>query len=266
MTQFTFEKPKHWNNLTFTQKVEYACLKLSYFYAPYTNKLIAKDIVKQMCGDKIKVAKIIKLLKNENDFTEKDMNQNHIIKGVLFTCNLLFDNSHNFNYIKNKVQNHCHYPLPEYEKKYIDNKYLNKFIIEEIIDDKDFGKNGFAITYLIKCIKGIPEIFIVIDKLNKMEKDFYFNKNKKIEYINMDYNKLNLNEINYDIILPKKEILDKMYDLACILSKPFEFVRIDLYIDKNDDIYFSEFTFLPGGKGSINHPPEIDKKLSELWT
>jgi hypothetical protein len=266
MTQFTLEKPKYWNSLTFTQKVEYACLKLSYFYEPYANKLIAKDIVKQMCGDKIKVAKIIKLLKNENDFTEKDMNSNHILKGVLFTCNLLFDNSHNFNYIKNKVQNHCHYPLPEYEKKYIDNKYLNKFIIEEIIDDNNVGKNGKAFVYLFKCINSIPKIFSIRDKYNNYLRHYYYHDKNNIEKIIMNYKDFNENDFDNDSnILPKKEILDKMYDLAYILSKPFEFVRIDLYIDKNDDIYFSEFTFTPAGGNPI-FPYNIEKEYGKLWT
>jgi len=262
MNKIRFDKPYCWNNLSFTQKVEYACKRMSYNYLSYTNKLIAKDIVKKMCGDKIKVAKIVKLLKDENDFKEKDMNPNHILKGVLFTCNILFNETNNFDIIKNKVKNHCYHELILNEN-YKDKKYEYKFIIEEIIDDYTYSKNGVAIVYLFKCINGIPRIFSVRDKFMGFLRHYYYDENKNLEKINMS--KLKDKDFPY-LELPCRHILDKMYNLACILSKPFEFVRIDLYVDKNEDIYFSEFTFLPGGLGTINHPPEIEKKLSDLWT
>jgi len=43
------------------------------------------------------------------------------------------------------------------------------------------------------------------------------------------------------LLLPafeKPKNLDKMIEYAEKLSKNFEFVRMDFYIDKNDDIYY----------------------------
>jgi hypothetical protein len=51
---------------------------------------------------------------------------------------------------------------------------------------------------------------------------------------------------------------------AEILSNRFEFVRIDYYIDKNNDIYFSEFTFTPSA-GKITFDPVIEMKMGQAW-
>ena len=56
-----------------------------------------------------------------------------------------------------------------------------------------------------------------------------------------------------------------MKKYAEILSKPFEFVRIDFFIDRKNDIYFSEFTFTPLG-GKKYYSDEIELKLGKLWT
>jgi hypothetical protein len=56
-----------------------------------------------------------------------------------------------------------------------------------------------------------------------------------------------------------------MYDIACLLSKQFEFVRIDLYIDKNDKIYLNEYTFTPL-QGKMDYPLDIEMDLGKLWT
>ena len=56
-----------------------------------------------------------------------------------------------------------------------------------------------------------------------------------------------------------------MLENAKILSNRFEFVRIDYYIDKNHDIYFSEFTFTPAG-GNITFDPKIEFELGKTWT
>ena len=44
----------------------------------------------------------------------------------------------------------------------------------------------------------------------------------------------------------KPPCFDRMVEIAASLSKPFEFVRVDLY-NVNGDVYFGEYTFTPGG-------------------
>ena len=52
--------------------------------------------------------------------------------------------------------------------------------------------------------------------------------------------------------------------ISKILSKEFEFVRVDFYLDKNDNIYFSEFTFTPAA-GEQVFPTELEIELSKKW-
>ena len=57
--------------------------------------------------------------------------------------------------------------------------------------------------------------------------------------------------------------LEKMLDLARKLSANMIFVRVDFY-SINDEIYFGEFTFHPGG-GNINFVPQkYDKIVGDM--
>ena len=69
-------------------------------------------------------------------------------------------------------------------------------------------------------------------------------------------------DIKFTINKPNE--LDKMINLSRILSKPFEFVRIDFYISKNSDIYFCEFTFTPNSGFQV-YSDDIEFKLGTLW-
>jgi hypothetical protein len=56
-----------------------------------------------------------------------------------------------------------------------------------------------------------------------------------------------------------------MIDIVKELSKIFEFVRIDLYLSKDDKIYFSEFTFTPHG-GMQFFSDEQELEYGKLWS
>ena len=55
-----------------------------------------------------------------------------------------------------------------------------------------------------------------------------------------------------------------MIEYAEKLSQNFEFVRMDFHIDKNDDIYFSEFTFTPNA-GTRVFTDEWEISLGKDW-
>jgi hypothetical protein len=56
----------------------------------------------------------------------------------------------------------------------------------------------------------------------------------------------------------------EIMDMCKTLSKPFEYVRVDLYMG-TDGIYFSEYTFTPhGGKQRLSDTVEIT--YGKLWT
>ena len=68
----------------------------------------------------------------------------------------------------------------------------------------------------------------------------------------------------YSGSLEKPSQFDKMVSLAEKLCEGFSFVRVDLYVIQNN-IYFGEMTFTPGGGQAAVFPDEYDYILGEQW-
>lgn len=118
-----------------------------------------------------------------------------------------------------------------------------RFFIEDVIDDKYHGKNGKALVYMFRCFYGVPHTASVKD-------------GNAQETYDTDWNGCG--------IIEKPKRFNEMLSHAALLSAPFEFVRIDFFIDVNDIIYFSEFTFTPNG-GFPVFSPEEEQRLGQLW-
>jgi hypothetical protein len=69
---------------------------------------------------------------------------------------------------------------------------------------------------------------------------------------------------NADIQLPDRKLLEKMLEIAKILSAGHKYVRVDLYlVDKK--IYFGELTFTPGcGFGEFSNM-NISKRFGSYF-
>ena len=263
--KITFIKPKNWSNLPLYEKVKYYSNTLDEKYSVYVDKIEAKKIVTEMTNGEIKVPKIIKELKNINDITESDINRNHLLKASHGSkWNLDFKTTNDMKDIKNFLIDHNKiFSCFEYEKQYL---YLKpRFFIEEKINDFLTGRSGKAVVFMIRCIHGKPisirakfEINMnlfgktdFVSLLYDTKWNYIPQKNLKPQFRHIRMNK----PINLDIMLKNSEIL----------SNRFEFVRLDYYIDKNNDIYFSEFTFTPSA-GQIILDPETEMELGRYWT
>jgi hypothetical protein len=243
---FIFSKPNNWNKMPLYKKIGYYKTVLNRFYAPYVNKLTAKKIVKDLCGDKIHVSRVIRILNGPNDLDSSDLNIRHIIKSIHGSgWNINIDETTTIENSK-KLLNEWNTPyLINGEKQY---QYINPgFFIEEKIDDKFSGVSGAADVFMIRCIKGEPITIGV--KRGTIQNSYTIN-----------WELLDKEQFNID----KPTELDRMIELSKILSRPFEFVRIDFYIDKQSNIYFSEFTFTPAA-GYQLYPLEIEERLGLLW-
>ena len=62
----------------------------------------------------------------------------------------------------------------------------------------------------------------------------------------------------------KPKQFDEIVEICDKLSEDFSYVRIDLYIFKNN-IYFGELTFTPGSGFAKFVPEEKDKLWGEYW-
>ena len=120
----------------------------------------------------------------------------------------------------------------------------NKNIEKKIICEKYLeSKDGNAIDdYKIYCFNGKPKFCMVCVGRNLGRPKYYImDKNWKLM-------KINPTGINApaDFTIPKPKCIDKMYVYAEKLSKPFKFVRVDLY-NYNNKTIFGELTFTPAG-------------------
>lgn len=248
LDKFIFQKPDNWDKLPLYKKIGYYGTTLNELYSPYVHKLRAKEIVKEMCGDKLKVANVIRILKSPKDLHQSDINPDFIIKSV-------HGSGWNININKFTLVDACIKQLHEWNKPYIgitwgENQYKSikpGFFIEEKINDKFSGKSGNADVYMLRCIKGEPIIISV--KRGKIQNNY-----------TLDWNIID--KSNFDMDKPIE--LDRLIELSKILSQPFEFVRIDFYISIESDIYFSEFTFTPNA-GNQLYSDNIEKYFGTLW-
>lgn len=243
----TFIKPENWNELPINQKIKIYGDSLTPDYAKFIDKIEAKKYIEENFGDKIKVAKLIRIIKSPKDINENDINPDHMLKSA-HGCewNINLSNPVTIKQIYKNLLSWNKQYKPDKEIQY---SYLTpRFFIEEKVNDKYFGNNfNGAIVYMFQCINGEP-ITIRIRNHNKRN-SWYINKTL-------------IEEKQFDIDLP--DCIDTMIEYAKLLSKPFEFVRIDFYLDTNNDIYFSEFTFTPSGGHAI-YSPEVELELGKLW-
>ena len=135
------------------------------------------------------------------------------------------------------------------EKQY---KTINpKIICEKYMVDES-GKE--LKDYKIFCFNGIPKVIHVdYDRFTNHKRNFY----------DIDWNYLPVSikvPTDCNIIIEKPSKLDKMLNIAKILSKGYPHVRVDLYLI-HDKIYFGELTFSHGAGFEKFEPEEFGYQM-----
>jgi len=80
MNPFRLEKPKTWRFLALYEKIQYYKDHLNEAYIPYVDKLESKRIVKEVLGEQIEVARLVRILESPNDIHETDISSNYLLK------------------------------------------------------------------------------------------------------------------------------------------------------------------------------------------
>lgn len=238
---FSFIKPINWKILPLYKKIQYYSTRLDGRFAPYVDKIEAKKIVKNICGDDISVAPIIRILDNPSDFSETDINVNNMIKTTHGSgWNINMSDKTSVNFVKSMLHR-WNRPYSRTERQYTYIKPM--FFIEQKVN----GPTGNADVFMFRCIHGQP-VSIGLKRGN-IQNSYDLNwsplDSLKIENVEKPYH------------------LDKMLSLAARLSSPFEFVRIDFYY-VGGVIYFSEYTFTPAAGAQI-FPMNLEKELGAMW-
>jgi len=236
------KKSYNWSSLPLYKKINYYKSKLDINYSKYVDKLSAKEIVCSIGN--CKIPKVIRILSSPKDLQESDMNDNYLIK-TSHGSGWIIDPKNEKDLSKNIQKLESWDKVYSYnEKQY---RYVKpRFFIEEKITCYYNGLTGNALDVKVFCFHGMPK-FILIRNDNK--RNFY----------DIDWKPIKPLEFTFE----KPILFDNILDISTKLSKPFEFVRIDLYIGI-DGIYFSEFTFTPRD-GKQEFLDEIELQFGKYW-
>lgn len=130
-----------------------------------------------------------------------------------------------------------------------------RIIIEKYLEDE----TGELRDFKMFCFNGVPK-FVQVD-IGR------YGKRHVRNYYDLSWNLLDI--IDYvgrdpTINVSRPQSLDKMIEMAAILSKPFQFVRVDFY-EVNKKPYIGEMTFFPAGGNKIIKSEEWEKTIGEYW-
>lgn len=143
---------------------------------------------------------------------------------------------------------------------YAETNYKNikhKVICEKYLDGLG---DALPVDYKIYCFQGEPKYignFIERDIENGTLTRGFFNTDWTPSDVFVDRDKMDLTKF------PKPKDLELMLDYARILSKPFPFVRVDLY-NVHGRIVFGELTFTPTGCLGTYYTEEANLKLGDI--
>lgn len=128
-----------------------------------------------------------------------------------------------------------------------------RIICEEYLKD---GNLQDLTDYKFHCFSGKADSVLLCTERSKK---------LKLNYLDMDYKPLyyEVDSIRGTNIPLKPECFDRMKEIAEELSKPFPFVRVDLYLI-NGNIYFGELTFTPQAGRIAYLTEEAQEKMGQL--
>lgn len=153
-----------------------------------------------------------------------------------------------------KTRNTFYLPYSEMQYRGIKPKLIcEKFIESESgllpVDYKFYCFNGHAACVLVCAGR---------DMSGHGAKYYFFDKNWNL----LRYNKTGKNAPE-GFTLPKPEGIERLFEYAEKLSKPFPFVRADFYLEKGKPL-FGELTFTPCGGFDTNRLPETQLLFGEM--
>ena len=128
-------------------------------------------------------------------------------------------------------------------------------VVEKYLDDGD----GDLRDYKFYCFNGEPRV---------MQLEIGRGSDGNVRnFYDMDWNLMPFGKTiphSPEVIVERPSKFEEMKEIARVLSKPFQYVRVDFYLVK-DKIYFGELTFFPAGGVADFIPDSYDKIIGDLW-
>lgn len=247
------------NPKTLNEKLQW--LKFNYRFplqSIVSDKLLVRDYVKEKIGEQYLIPLLGKW-KNYEDIDFSTLPEKFVLKcnhdsGGLIVCR--DKNKLNYRKAKNKITKSL-----KSNFYYIGREYQYRNIKPMILCEKFISDNGnIPMDYKIYCFNGKPDVILVC-------KDRFSRNTHRASYLyyDQDWNFVPLNKGDDEIDDPKIERpknLEKMLEIAQILSKDFIFARIDLY-NIDGTIYFGEITLSPNSGFDADITKETDAMLGK---
>lgn len=130
-----------------------------------------------------------------------------------------------------------------------------RIVVEKYLEDE----TGELRDYKFFCFNGEPR-FMQLEVGR-------FGKNKTRNFYDMEWKLMPFGKElphNPDLHVEKPYAFEEMKRIAKELSKPFTFVRVDLY-QVGGKVYFGELTFFPAGGAPDFVPKEYDEVVGNMW-
>jgi hypothetical protein len=126
---------------------------------------------------------------------------------------------------------------------------------EELLE----SSTGDIDDYKFYCFDGYADaVLVCVDRQIGEPKFYFFDENWQLKR----YNKRG-KEAPKDFTLPKPSNIEKMFEIARLLSKGIPHLRVDLY-NVDGKIYFGETTFFTASGFDTNRLPEADLYFGDL--
>ena len=256
-------KTDKWSQLGFNDKLKIYSKNLPVEYSNYVDKYKVKKIVKNMKIDNLFVSKTFKVL----DINNKKINLNSLPKDCVVKTNngsgdvILIKNRNIYKMIgRGKVLE----PKVSNYKKWLElsikphiTKYENQYkYVKPVVFVEEFLGTNIQ-DYKFFCINGKVTFFHI-------DSNRFSNHCQNIYDINFNCLPFTIKKPNCKFKVKKPKNFKKMIAISEILSKKFDFVRVDLY-EINNKIYFGEYTFAPGGTNKIFKPIKYEYEIGKKW-
>lgn len=250
-----------WKNLkTLNEKLQW--MKFNYRLPLQTivsDKILARDYVKENLGDKYLIP-IYGVWENFNDIDFSILPKQFVLKcnhdsGGLVICK--DKDKMNKADVKKKINKSLRSNF-----FYVGREYQYKNIKPKIYCEKFISENGrVPIDYKIYCFNGVPDVVLVC--YDRFKKGTH---RSKYQFYDQDWNYLPFNKDDKKqepVFIERPNNLREMFKAAEILSKEFNFARIDFYNIKGR-IYFSEITLTPNSGFDPDISYETDLRFGDL--
>ena len=260
-----FLKKKHiedFSNIKFTDKLKEYGKDLPDNYSFYADKYLVKKYINVLNIPNLICPKTLMILDKNQDLDLNNLPRDCVIKTNNGSGDVII--------IKDKKIKVMTGRGGKYQGKLSEYK---KWIVKSLKPHVTETENHYS--------KIKPKIFVE-EYLGDNIKDYkFFCLNGKILFLQIDGDRFkdhfrNLYDENFNLLdftylyknsdekLKIPEKFEEMKEIVNQLSKPFKFVRVDLYC-VNNTIYFGELTFIPEAGRSLIRPIDYDYKLGKLW-